>query len=157
MFGFLSFWILFRILQGHQPHHVTANTSGKTLNKCLTVWQVFDLVLEWTLLFWWPCYQKSCGIFQLSIFCAHLCWCEVEIFTVHGLFSSITSTKMTVIPTGRTLNKSFTWICCSAGPITTTAVWFFSSQFSAPISVGVEDQLKFSLLMGCSLELPAKI
>ena len=33
---FFTFWILFRILQGHQPHHVTANPSGRTLNKCLT-------------------------------------------------------------------------------------------------------------------------
>ena len=58
----------------------------------------------------------------------------------------MTSTNMTANPTGRTLNKSFTWfwigLCCSAGPVTTRAVWFFSSQFSARISVGVEDQLK---------------
>ena len=154
MFGFLHFEFFSGFCKGTNP---TMWLQTHQEGPSTSVWQVFGLVLEWTLLFWWPCYQKSCGIFQLSIFCAHLCWCEVEIFTVHGLFSSITSTKMTVIPTGRTLNKSFTWICCSAGPITTTAVWFFSSQFSAPISVGVEDQLKFSLLMGCSLELPAKI
>ena len=169
--------------------------------------QEFHLVLEWTLLFCWPCYQKSCGIFWFSIFHAHLCWWEVEIFTFHGLFSSMTSTNMTANPSGRTLNMSFTWnwshpcsvnalglqllyksifdlrvrcsvfsfwillrilqghqphhmtanpsgrtlnksftwfwigLCCSAGPITARAMWFFTSQFSVRFSDGVEDQL----------------